>query len=133
MKEPESMPLIPVRTMISGGEVVTEYGRRSGKAGVKVQFLTVERGLAVGVLPDWVVLLLLVTTMFRMGRVTADGSVELRRPLWEEAGIITPDRRKKVLDHLASRLPNDVLVLRRGRGRCASVTKGPNWQVASLR
>jgi hypothetical protein len=108
-------------------EVITEHRPAAHKRNGGLTYIRLDVSLARQIGPDWAILAFLVAHMFELGREGPNGRVKLTRPLWHAAGILTADRRKKVLDHLADKLPRDLFILHRNRGRCAEVARGPKW------
>jgi len=51
--------------------------------------------------------------------------IEMRKPIWDAAGVITTDRRKKVMDHLERVFPDDIVRFRRQRGSVPLAIVGP--------
>ena len=51
--------------------------------------------------------------------------IGLRKPICDAAGIVTPDRRKKVINHLERTLPKDVIEFRRRKGVVPLAVIGP--------
>jgi len=57
--------------------------------------------------------------------LVAGDMIEMRKPIWDAAGVITSDRRKKVLNHLERVFSNDIVRFRRQRGTVPLAIVGP--------
>ena len=51
--------------------------------------------------------------------------IEMRKPIWDAAGVITLDRRKKVMNHFERVFPDDIVRFRRQRGSVPLAIVGP--------
>ena len=51
--------------------------------------------------------------------------IEMRKPIWDAAGVITSDRRKKVLNHFERVFSDDIVRFRRQKGIVPIAILGP--------
>lgn len=84
-----------------------------------------------GIAPDWLLVFLEITRQQKVRNLSPGDLIELRKPIWDVAGITSPNRRKKVVDHLENRIPNEIVQLVRQRGKVPIAMVGKN--MAKLR
>jgi len=84
-------------------------------------------GALKGVAPDWLLVFFELLRIQKTRSLEAGSIIELRRPIWESAGVETLDRRKKVLTHLGNRMDPDILQIVRKRGAVPVVILGGDF------
>jgi hypothetical protein len=87
------------------------------------RYLSLDLNVCTEICPDWLLVFFEFLRQQIQGLAPGD-AIEIRKPVWDAAGVITLDRRKKVMDHLARSLPNDVVSFKRQRGKAPNTIVG---------
>jgi len=75
--------------------------------------------------PDWLLVFFELLRQQKIQTLVAGDMIEMRKPIWDAAGVITSDRRKKVLNHLERVFSIDIVRFRRQRGTVPLAIVGP--------
>jgi len=75
--------------------------------------------------PDWLLVFFELLRQQKIQGLAPGDMIEMRTPIWDAAGVITTDRRKKVMDHLERVFPDDIVRFRRQRGSVPLAIVGP--------
>ena len=89
------------------------------------RYLSLNLNVCTEICPDWLLVFLELLRQQKIQGLAPGDMIEMRTPIWDAAGVITTDRRKKVMDHLARSLPNDVVSFKRQRGSVPLAIVGP--------
>ena len=89
------------------------------------RYLSLNLNVCTEICPDWLLVFFELLRQQKIQGLAPGDMIEMRKPIWDAAGVITTDRRKKVLDHLARSLPNDVVSFKRQRGSVPLAIVGP--------
>ena len=89
------------------------------------RYLSLNLNVCTEICPDWLLVFFELLRQQKIQGLDPGDMIEMRKPIWDAAGVITTDRRKKVLDHLARSLPNDVVSFKRQRGSVPLAIVGP--------
>ena len=88
------------------------------------RYLSVDLNACTAVCPDWLLVFFELLRQQKIQSLAPGNVIEIRRPIWDAAGVKTLDRRKKVMDHLERALPNDVVSFERHKGRAPNAIVG---------
>ena len=80
------------------------------------RYLSLDLTSCMGVCPDWLLVFFELLRQQKIQSLTAGDMIDMRKPVWDAAGVITSDRRKKVLNHLERVFLADVVSFKRRRG-----------------
>ena len=89
------------------------------------RYLSLNLNVCTEICPDWLLVFFELLRQQKIQGLVPGDIIEIRTPIWDAAGVITTDRRKKVMDHLARSLPNDVVSFKRQRGSVPLAIVGP--------
>ena len=89
------------------------------------RYLSLNLNVCTEICPDWLLVFFELLRQQKIQGLAPGDMIEIRTPIWDAAGVITTDRRKKVMDHLARSLPNDVVSFKRQRGSVPLAIVGP--------
>ena len=89
------------------------------------RYLSLNLNVCTEICPDWLLVFFELLRQQKIQGLAPGDMIEMRKPIWDAAGVITADRRKKVMDHLARSLPNDVVSFKRQRGSVPLAIVGP--------
>ena len=89
------------------------------------RYLSLDLNICTEICPDWLLVFFELLRQQKIQGLAPGDMIEMRKPIWDAAGVITTDRRKKVMDHLARSLPNDVVSFKRQRGSVPLAIVGP--------
>ena len=89
------------------------------------RYLSLNLNVCTEICPDWLLVFFELLRQQKIQGLAPGDMIEMRKPIWDAAGVITTDRRKKVMDHLARSLPNDVVSFKRQRGSVPLAIVGP--------
>ena len=89
------------------------------------RYLSLDLNVCTEICPDWLLVFFELLRQQKIQGLAPGDIIEIRTPIWDAAGVITTDRRKKVMDHLAHSLPNDVVSFKRQRGSVPLAIVGP--------
>ena len=93
------------------------------------RYLSLNLNVSTEICPDWLLVFFELLRQQKIQTLVAGDMIEMRKPIWDAAGVITTDRRKKVMDHLARSLPNDVVSFDRQRGKAPNAIVGTKMAV----
>ena len=93
------------------------------------RYLSLDLETCTQVCPDWLLVFFEVLRQQKVQGLKAGDILEMRKPIWDAAGVVTPDRRKKVMNHLERNIPNDVLEFKRRRGVVPLAIIGPKIEI----
>ena len=88
------------------------------------RYLSLNLNVSTKICPDWLLVFFELLRQQKILALVAGDMIEMRKPIWDAAGVITTDRRKKVMDHLTRSLPNDVVSFKRQRGKAPNAIIG---------
>ena len=89
------------------------------------RYLSLNLNVCTEICPDWLLVFFELLRQQKIQGLAPGDMIEMRKPIWDAAGVITTNRRKKVMDHLARSLPNDVVSFKRQRGSVPLAIVGP--------
>ena len=88
------------------------------------RYLSVDLNALVKVSPDWLLVFLELLRQQKIQKLCPGDMIEMRKPIWDAAGVATLDRRKKVMNHLERAFPNDIISFERRRGKVPKAIVG---------
>ena len=88
------------------------------------RYLSVDLNALVKVSPDWLLVFLELLRQQKIQKLCPGDMIEMRKPIWDAAGVATLDRRKKVMNHLERAFPNDIISFDRRRGKVPKAIVG---------
>ena len=88
------------------------------------RYLSLDLKACTEICPDWLLVFFELLRQQKIQGLAPGDMIEMRKPIWDAAGVITTDRRKKVMDHLTRSLPNDVVSFKRQRGKAPNAIIG---------
>ena len=80
------------------------------------RYLSLNLNVCTEICPDWLLVFFELLRQQKIQGLVPGDIIEIRTPIWDAAGVITTDRRKKVMDHLERVFPDDIVRFRRQRG-----------------
>ena len=89
------------------------------------RYLSLNLNVCTEICPDWLLVFFELLRQQKIQGFAPGDMIEMRKPIWDAAGVITTDRRKKVMDHLERVFPDDIVRFRRQRGSVALAIVGP--------
>ena len=89
------------------------------------RYLSLDLNVCTEVCPDWLLVFFELLRQQKIQGLVPGDIIEMRKPIWDVAGVITTDRRKKVLNHFERVFPDDVVRFRRQRGSVPFAIVGP--------
>jgi len=88
------------------------------------RYLSLNLNICTEICPDWLLVFFELLRQQKILALVAGDMIEMRKPIWDAAGVITSDRRKKVLNHLERVFSNDVVSFKRQRGKAPNAIVG---------
>ena len=89
------------------------------------RYLSLDLNVSTEICPDWLLVFFELLRQQKIQSLAPGDMIEMRTPIWDAAGVITTDRRKKVMDHLERVFPDDIVRFRRQRGSVPLAIVGP--------
>jgi hypothetical protein len=89
------------------------------------RYLSLNLKVSTEICPDWLLVFFELLRQQKIQTLVAGDMIEMRKPIWDAAGVVTSDRRKKVLNHLERVFSNDIVRFRRQRGTVPLAIVGP--------
>ena len=89
------------------------------------RYLSLDLNICTEICPDWLLVFFELLRQQKIQGLVPGDIIEIRTPIWDAAGVITTDRRKKVMDHLERVFPDDIVRFRRQRGSVPLAIVGP--------
>jgi hypothetical protein len=89
------------------------------------RYLSLDLNICTEICPDWLLVFFELLRQQKIQGLAPGDMIEMRKPIWDAAGVITTDRRKKVMDHLERVFPDDIVRFRRQRGSVPLAIVGP--------
>ena len=89
------------------------------------RYLSLDLNICTEICPDWLLVFFELLRQQKIQGLAPGDMIEMRKPIWDAAGVITTDRRKKVMDHLERVFPDDIVRFRRQRGTVPLAIVGP--------
>jgi hypothetical protein len=89
------------------------------------RYLSLNLNVCTEICPDWLLVFFELLRQQKIQSLDPGDMIEMRKPIWDAAGVITTDRRKKVMDHLERVFPDDIVRFRRQRGSVPLAIVGP--------
>ena len=89
------------------------------------RYLSLDLNICTEICPDWLLVFFELLRQQKIQSLAPGDMIEMRTPIWDAAGVITTDRRKKVMDHLERVFPDDIVRFRRQRGSVPLAIVGP--------
>ena len=89
------------------------------------RYLSLNLNVSTEICPDWLLVFFELLRQQKIQTLVAGDMIEMRKPLWDAAGVITSDRRKKVLNHFERVFSDDIVRVRRQRGCVPLAIVGP--------
>jgi hypothetical protein len=89
------------------------------------RYLSLDLNICTEICPDWLLVFFELLRQQKILTLVAGDMIEMRKPLWDAAGVITSDRRKKVLNHFERVFSDDIVRVRRQRGCVPLAIVGP--------
>ena len=89
------------------------------------RYLSLDLKACEEICPDWLLVFFELVRQHKIQSLNQGDMIGLRQPIWDAAGVVTPDRRKKVINRLERTLPKDVIEFRRRRGVVPLAGIGP--------
>ena len=89
------------------------------------RYLSLNLNVCTEICPDWLLVFFELLRQQKIQGLVPGDIIEIRTPIWDAAGVITTDRRKKVMDHLERVFPDDIVRFRRQRGSVPLAIVGP--------
>ena len=89
------------------------------------RYLSLNLNISTEICPDWLLVFFELLRQQKIQGLAPGDMIEMRKPIWDAAGVITTDRRKKVMDHLERVFPDDIVRFRRQRGSVPLAIVGP--------
>lgn len=89
------------------------------------RYLSLNLNVCTEICPDWLLVFFELLRQQKIQGLAPGDMIEMRKPIWDAAGVITTDRRKKVMGHLERVFPDDIVRFRRQRGSVPLAIVGP--------
>ena len=89
------------------------------------RYLSLDLNICTEICPDWLLVFFELLRQQKILTLAAGDMIEMRKPIWDAAGVITTDRRKKVLNHFERVFSDDIVRVRRQRGCVPLAIVGP--------
>ena len=89
------------------------------------RYLSLNLNVCTEICPDWLLVFFELLRQQKIQGLAPGDMIEMRKPIWDAAGVITTDRRKKVMDHFERVFPDDIVRFRRQRGSVPLAIVGP--------
>ena len=88
------------------------------------RYLSVDLNALVEISPDWLLVFLELLRQQKIQGLSSGDKIEMRKPIWDAAGVTTLDRRKKIMNRLEQILPRDIVRFERRRGKTPNAVIG---------
>jgi len=88
------------------------------------RYLSVDLNALVEIGPDWLLVFLELLRQQKIQGLSSGDKIEMRKPIWDAAGVATLDRRKKIMNRLEQILPRDIVRFERRRGKTPNAVIG---------
>ena len=88
------------------------------------RYLSVDLNALVEISPDWLLVFLELLRQQKIQGLSSGDKIEMRKPIWDAAGVATLDRRKKIMNRLEQILPRDIVRFERRRGKTPNAVIG---------
>ena len=88
------------------------------------RYLSVDLNALVEISPDWLLVFFELLRQQKIQGLCPGDMIEMRKPIWDAAGVATLDRRKKIMNHLERVFPNDIIGFDRRRGKVPKAIVG---------
>ena len=89
------------------------------------RYLSLNLNISTEICPDWLLVFFELLRQQKIQGLAPGDMIEMRKPIWDAAGVITTDRRKKVVNHFERVFPDDIVRFRRQRGSVPLAIVGP--------
>ena len=89
------------------------------------RYLSLNLNVCTEICPDWLLVFFELLRQQKIQGLAPGDMIEMRKPIWDAAGVITTDRRKKVVNHFERVFPDDIVRFRRQRGSVPLAIVGP--------
>ena len=89
------------------------------------RYLSLDLNICTEICPDWLLVFFELLRQQKIQGLAPGDMIEMRKPIWDAAGVITLDRRKKVMNHFERVFPDDIVRFRRQRGSVPLAIVGP--------
>ena len=89
------------------------------------RYLSLNLNVCTEICPDWLLVFFELLRQQKIQGLVPGDIIEIRTPIWDAAGVITTDRRKKVMNHLERVFPDNIVRFRRQRGSVPLAIVGP--------
>ena len=89
------------------------------------RYLSLNLNVCTEICPDWLLVFFELLRQQKIQGLAPGDMIEMRKPIWDAAGVITTDRRKKVMNHFERVFPDDIVRFRRQRGSVPLAIVGP--------
>ena len=89
------------------------------------RYLSLNLNVCTEICPDWLLVFFELLRQQKIQGLDPGDMIEMRKPIWDAAGVITTDRRKKVMSHLERVFPDNIVRFRRQRGSVPLAIVGP--------
>lgn len=89
-----------------------------------LRYLSLNLSTLDGIAPDWLLVLFEIARQAKIQNLSSGDVVELRKPIWDAAGVKSLDRRKKVIALLEKHVASEVIQIERKQGRCPKAVVG---------
>jgi hypothetical protein len=89
------------------------------------RYLSLDLNICTEICPDWLLVFFELLRQQKIQGLAPGDMIEMRKPIWDAAGVITTDRRKKVMNHFERVFPDDIVRFRRQRGSVPLAIVGP--------
>ena len=88
------------------------------------RYLSVDLNALVEISPDWLLVFFELLRQQKIQGLSSGDKIEMRKPIWDAAGVATLDRRKKIMNRLEQILPRDIVRFERRRGKTPNAVIG---------
>lgn len=90
----------------------------------KQRYLSINLEKCCQIAPDWLMVFFEIVRQVRVQELKVGDELGISSPIWKSAGVMTLDRRKKILSHLEAKVPPEVFHIKRQQGRLPVVVIG---------
>ena len=88
------------------------------------RYLSLDLNVCKEICPDWLLVFLELLRQQKIQGLSSGDKIEMRKPIWDAAGVATLDRRKKIMNRLEQILPRDIVRFERRRGKTPNAVIG---------
>mgnify|MGYP001161475738 CR=1 FL=1 len=89
------------------------------------RYLSVDLNALVEISPDWLLVFFELLRQQKIQGLCPGDMIEMRKPIWDAAGVATLDRRKKIMNHLERIITKEIFEFRRRRDIVPLAIIGP--------